>query len=172
MCKTPKCYLNLIMMQGIDFFFHKPILQKGSWNPCPETGSRKGHLHLENSLIRFMMQDDRTCNLCFIFWLWDSTRGSLCPYLHLHRVHHCCVVSFSHSVHVSRWILADFLEKTIDNWPQWLSDTAEVWLMLESEVWKWLLPWDRMLSTARFLCELFICLLNRITPPIFLTLTL
>lgn len=55
------------------------------------------------------MQDDRRCNLYFIVWLWDFTPGFLRPSLHL--LHHCCMVSFAHSVHVSRWILADFLDK-------------------------------------------------------------
>lgn len=60
-------------------FFLKLIVLMESGCPCPETGTRKGQLHPEDSLMWFMMQDDKTCNLYFIVWLWDFTPGSLCP---------------------------------------------------------------------------------------------
>lgn len=106
--------------------------------------------------------------LRFYTWILVSICSPAAPLLH----GIICSFSACQQVYFSWFPRKKPNQTNIDNWLQWLSDTAEVWLMLESEVWKWLLPWDRMFPTARFLCELFICLLNRITSPIFLTLTL
>lgn len=167
--RKKKYYLNLIMMQG-NWFFSYALFTGGIW------GSLPWEWHLEGPLAPGRQYDvvhesAEKMQPKFIVWLWDFTNGSLRVHnLSFSMMHFYCMVSFACSAHVSRWILADFLEEAIDNWPQWLSDTAKVWLMSESSL-EVSCSWDRLFSTARFLCELFIWLLNKITPPIFPTST-
>lgn len=83
-------------MQGNDFFFLKLIVWMGSGGPCPETGSRKGHLHLEDSLMWFMARWQKVQPIFHSLAL--GSPGSLCPSLRLQQdapLLHGVICSFS-----------------------------------------------------------------------------
>lgn len=112
-------------MQGNDSFFPWAHGTDRLWGPLSWDWQQEGPPTCTWKTVRCgSWQDDRRYNLYFIVWLWDHVD----PCVHLltcSRMHHCCMVSFAHSVHVSRWILADFLEKeywqlaTVALWHSW-----------------------------------------------------